>query len=157
WHISLSSWLRDYLYVPLGGNRQGVRKEYRNLIITMLLGGLWHGARWTFVAWGAYHGLVLCIFRALRIQDVRREENPLRWLWRVVAMFHLTCAGWLLFRAESFAVVVRAARLMVTDFHLTTWAMTAFALMVFYCAVLWIVELLLDGERRLRWLMDARW
>src|SRR5205085_11891873 len=67
WHISLSSWLRDYLYIPLGGNRGGKFKLYRNLMITMLLGGLWHGASWTFVAWGLFHGAILCIFRLLTV------------------------------------------------------------------------------------------
>src|SRR3546814_4293802 len=60
WHMSLSSWLRDYLYISLGGNRGGTAKTYRNLFLTMLLGGLWHGANWTFLIWGAWHGLILC-------------------------------------------------------------------------------------------------
>ncbi len=65
WHISLSSWLRDYLYIPLGGNRHGTVRTYRNLMVTMVLGGLWHGAAWTFVLWGAFHGLLLVVYRAL--------------------------------------------------------------------------------------------
>jgi len=65
WHISLSTWLRDYLYIPLGGNRHGTFQTYRNLILTMLLGGLWHGAAWTFVLWGAFHGFILVVYRAL--------------------------------------------------------------------------------------------
>lgn len=63
WHISLSTWLRDYLYIPLGGNRSGNVAAYRNLLITMMLGGLWHGASWHFVAWGVYHGLLLIVFK----------------------------------------------------------------------------------------------
>ena len=63
WHMSLSGWLRDYLYIPLGGNRKGVWKTYRNLMVTMLLGGLWHGASWNFVIWGGYHGLLLSLER----------------------------------------------------------------------------------------------
>ena len=63
WHISLSTFLRDYLYIPLGGNRQGPLRTYVNLIVVMLLGGLWHGANWTFVAWGAYHGILLAFER----------------------------------------------------------------------------------------------
>ena len=70
WHISLSRWLRDYLYIPLGGNRGGRLKMYRNLMITMLLGGLWHGASWTFVAWGAFHGAIQVLYRALRIDSL---------------------------------------------------------------------------------------
>src|SRR5206468_9611442 len=66
WHISLSTWLRDYLYIPLGGNRLGERKTYRNLMLTMLLGGLWHGANWTFVVWGGIHGAGLSVERFFR-------------------------------------------------------------------------------------------
>ena len=110
WHISLSSWLRDYLYIPLGGNRHGERKMYRNLILTMLLGGLWHGAAWNFVLWGAYHGLLLILFRAFS-QPVAHPElpgdgTPLRragaqfWL-KAFLFFQLTCVGWLLFRSPS--------------------------------------------------------
>ena len=66
WHITLSSWLRDYLYIPLGGNRHGARRTYAALMTTMLLGGLWHGANWTFVAWGGLHGLYLSVERVLR-------------------------------------------------------------------------------------------
>src|SRR5262249_24035108 len=71
WHISLSTWLRDYLYVPLGGNRQGEKRTYANLMITMLLGGLWHGASWTFVLWGGLHGGLLAIERWSRRSAVR--------------------------------------------------------------------------------------
>ena len=74
WHISLSTWLRDYLYIPLGGNRKGSLMTYRNLSITMLLGGLWHGAAWHFVGWGAFHGLILVIQRLF--QGPRRGKKP---------------------------------------------------------------------------------
>ena len=80
WHISLSSWLRDYLYIPLGGNRAARLVEYRNLMITMLLGGLWHGASWTFVVWGLYHGAILCAYRLAGVREVRQVGEPLRWL-----------------------------------------------------------------------------
>ena len=102
WHISLSSWLRDYLYIPLGGNRGGSLLTYRNLMLTMLLGGLWHGAAWTFVIWGLFHGTILILHRlvkdrlSLSSSFVRRT-----YLLRVFAMFHLTCLGWLIFRAEN--------------------------------------------------------
>ena len=104
WHISLSTWLRDYLYVSLGGNRFGPLMTYRNLLITMLLGGLWHGANWTFFAWGFYHGAILCAYRLLNISDDIATESAAGrayWLWRVFLMFHLTCIGWLLFRAGA--------------------------------------------------------
>jgi alginate O-acetyltransferase complex protein AlgI len=112
WHISLSTWLRDYLYIPLGGNRGGLLFTCRNLLLTMLLGGLWHGANWTYVAWGAYHGLLLMAFRiwtaarpATAGHPVSRPQYGARWLMQVVLMFHLTCFGWLLFRAASLTQV----------------------------------------------------
>ncbi|HET9315760.1 MAG TPA: MBOAT family protein, partial [Vicinamibacteria bacterium] len=103
WHISLSSWLRDYLYIPLGGSRGGTLLTYRNLMLTMLLGGLWHGAAWNFVLWGAFHGLLLVAHRLL-VDEWRlwAFEGRLARAVARVAMFHLVCYGWLLFRASSF-------------------------------------------------------
>ena len=99
WHISLSTWLRDYLYIPLGGSRFGEWLTYRNLALTMLLGGLWHGAAWNFVAWGAYHGLLLCLHRPLRFLSARprRRFAAARQLAGAALFFPLTCFGWLLF------------------------------------------------------------
>lgn len=107
WHISLSSWLRDYLYFPLGGSRVSKLVTYRNLLITMLLGGLWHGANWTFIVWGAFHGSILILYRLLGIEDYLRTissssitnifKNLLFWL----LFFGLTVFGWGIFRAES--------------------------------------------------------
>ncbi len=107
WHISLSSWLRDYLYIPLGGNRRSPGRTYANLATTMLLGGLWHGAAWNFVAWGAWHGLILILQRLMG--GARAAVRPLRAglgaLPSVVAMFHLTLVGWLLFRCTRRTVL----------------------------------------------------
>jgi D-alanyl-lipoteichoic acid acyltransferase DltB (MBOAT superfamily) len=108
WHVSLSTWLRDYLYVPLGGNRFGTWKTYRNLALTMLLGGLWHGAAWTYVLWGAYHGALLVAHRALRPVWARVTPRStlgraLWWLGRVALTFELVALGWVIFRAESVA------------------------------------------------------
>jgi alginate O-acetyltransferase complex protein AlgI len=98
WHISLSRCLRDYLYIPLGGSRGGESLVYRNLMLTMLLGGLWHGAAWTFVVWGAYHGLLLCLYRRIApFWDARPQ-----WLQRSVT-FLLVIIGWTFFRAASFS------------------------------------------------------
>jgi alginate O-acetyltransferase complex protein AlgI len=97
WHISLSSVLRDYLYIPLGGNRRGTFMTYRNLMITMLLGGLWHGAAWTFVIWGAYHGALLCLYRVFR-----SAWDGLPAAFRRVTMFLLVVIGWVFFRSTSF-------------------------------------------------------
>jgi D-alanyl-lipoteichoic acid acyltransferase DltB (MBOAT superfamily) len=98
WHMSLSSWLRDYLYIPLGGSRGGMLKACRNLMITMLLGGLWHGASWTFVAWGALHGGVLCLERLWKAAG--RAVLPT--VFGVIVTFHIVCLSWILFRSEDF-------------------------------------------------------
>ena len=102
WHISLSTWLRDYLYIPLGGNRNGAFKTYRNLFLTMLLGGLWHGAAWTYVIWGAYQGLTLIAHRIFRtLVPVKGLSSGIGYVVKAVAMFQVTCLGWLIFRAGS--------------------------------------------------------
>ncbi|MBL8792302.1 MAG: MBOAT family protein [Planctomycetia bacterium] len=106
WHISLSSWLRDYLYVPLGGNRGGKLATYRNLMITMLLGGLWHGASWTFVFWGAYHGALLSLHRAFgrgaQADTAGGVVGVSRHVVCVLATFLSVCIGWVFFRAQTF-------------------------------------------------------
>lgn len=104
WHISLSSWLRDYLYVPLGGGRNGLVRSCLNVFITMLLGGLWHGAAWTFVAWGALHGGVQVIERLGRAAFQGRSVIP-AWIG-VIVTFHIVCLGWILFRAETFPMAM---------------------------------------------------
>jgi len=107
WHISLSTWLRDYLYIPLGGGRGSAWKTVRNLAIVMLLGGLWHGAAWGFVIWGAAHGLLLGLGRlfhaATGIDADRLEQPPLSRAARVAVTFHLVAACFVLFRAVDFA------------------------------------------------------
>ncbi|HEY8240387.1 MAG TPA: MBOAT family protein, partial [Kiritimatiellia bacterium] len=100
WHMSLSTWLRDYLYVSLGGNRRGPGRTYVNLFLTMLLGGLWHGANWTFVVWGAFHGILLVIERALPSRNLlSRAPVPVQRAFT----FLLVLVGWVFFRCESLA------------------------------------------------------
>jgi len=105
WHISLSSWLRDYLYVPLGGGRKGLISSCINVFITMVLGGLWHGAAWTFLAWGALHGGVQVIERLGRAAFGDRKVLPT--VIAVLVTFHIVCLGWILFRAESFDLAIQ--------------------------------------------------
>lgn len=120
WHISLSSWLRDYLYISLGGNRHGTVKTYRNLIVTMLLGGLWHGASWTFVVWGALHGLYLVLERlACHIAGGWRGWVTLPGrLFLGLLTFGLVCLAWVFFRAHTFDKafeIVQAALFMLPE------------------------------------------
>jgi D-alanyl-lipoteichoic acid acyltransferase DltB (MBOAT superfamily) len=116
WHMTLSAWLRDYLYIPLGGNRFGRVATYRNLIVTMLIGGLWHGANWTFVAWGGYHGIALALERAVGIGRDRDAPPPrgLRRIAATVATFLVVLIGWVLFRAQTFADAFAALRAMLS-------------------------------------------
>lgn len=100
WHISLSTWLRDYLYIPLGGSRKGETRTYLNLMTTMLIGGLWHGAGWNWVVWGGLQGVFMSLERVLGIP----ETPPRQWVWRGIrwlVTIHLVCASWVLFRAAS--------------------------------------------------------
>ncbi len=101
WHISLSTWLRDYLYIPLGGNRLGTARTYINLMLTMLLGGLWHGASWTFVLWGGLHGGALALHRAWGSRAPPNPQTARHWVG-VALTFHFVCLAWIFFRAETF-------------------------------------------------------
>jgi D-alanyl-lipoteichoic acid acyltransferase DltB (MBOAT superfamily) len=121
WHISLSTWLRDYLYIPLGGSLGSSVMTYRNLMLTMLLGGLWHGAAWNFVLWGLFHGTILCVARPFTM--LASSEGPVPSAWRmrcahlikIVCFFQVTCIGWLLFRAHSFEQILSFAQILVTS------------------------------------------
>ncbi len=105
WHVSLSSWLRDYLYIPLGGNRYGKAKTYRNNMITMLLGGLWHGANFTYIAWGGLHGLFLAGHKAM-IGDRKLVDEPWKWwhVFKVLGTLQLVLLAWIFFRPTPFSV-----------------------------------------------------
>ncbi len=108
WHMTLSRWLRDYLYIPLGGNRGSELFVARNILITMILGGLWHGAAWTFVAWGAVHGVGQVIGHARRQRRIGAglgplADGPVRAWFQRLATFHIVCLGWVFFRADSFS------------------------------------------------------
>jgi D-alanyl-lipoteichoic acid acyltransferase DltB (MBOAT superfamily) len=122
WHISLSEWLRDYLYIPLGGNRGGEWRIRRNLMITMALGGLWHGAAWTFVLWGVYQGAVLVAGRWIETTAeraglvLRAGLTPAR-IALGLLMFHVTCYGWLVFRAGSMAQIGELTRALALDWR----------------------------------------
>jgi alginate O-acetyltransferase complex protein AlgI len=103
WHISLSVWLRDYLYIPLGGSRQGARRTYINLFLTMLLGGLWHGANWTFIVWGGWHGALLAIERKIGVRDSVTFRSK---LIRLPLTTLLVVLGWVLFNSPDFSTAL---------------------------------------------------
>jgi D-alanyl-lipoteichoic acid acyltransferase DltB (MBOAT superfamily) len=144
WHISLSTWLRDYLYIPLGGNRYGERKTYRNLLLTMLLGGLWHGANWTFVVWGALHGGGLAVERKLtRGVTTARAKLP-RWAKRIL-IFHFVCLSWIFFRAASLG----AAWQMLKGLKVWTWRPefpAAFMFLALFSVPLLLVDFYLESS-----------
>ncbi len=119
WHISLSTWLRDYLYIPLGGSRKGKVRTYLNLMITMLLGGLWHGAAWRFVIWGGLHGAGLALHR---LWDSWKPSRPETWpFWKKLlaglATFHFVCLGWIFFAADSMQKAFLMIRQIFTNFY----------------------------------------
>ncbi len=144
WNISLSTWFRDYVYIPLGGSRRGPRRVAANLMVTFVVSGLWHGASWNYVLWGAYHGLLLVASRLLSGPQAFKPSSPqalalLRPL-RIPGMFVLTCVGWLIFRETELDQLVR-------HFQLTPWQSTPlgrsaglylFLLVMMYSIPLWI-------------------
>src|SRR5471032_775153 len=101
WHMTLSRFLRDYVYVPLGGNRHGKATQLLAVLATMVLGGLWHGAAWTFVAWGAFHGALLCVNHAWRSMRARAPLSELQIWGNRILVFLAVVVGWVLFRADS--------------------------------------------------------
>lgn len=144
WHISLSTWFRDYLYIPLGGNRHGIIMTCRNLAITMFLCGLWHGAAWTFVIWGCYHSILLITHRLLQpffaklpLQDVRAEG--LGRFIKASCFFQLIALGWLFFRAESLEQGYSMLASIFCCFSITSEAVkTSWYLLFFICPLLLI-------------------
>jgi D-alanyl-lipoteichoic acid acyltransferase DltB (MBOAT superfamily) len=147
WHISLSTWLRDYLYIPLGGSRYGEKRTYRNLMITMLLGGLWHGANWTYVIWGGIHGMGQSIERAVRVATTGtkagQEPSLVRvWLKRVF-IFHLVCVAWIFFRAQSLHDAVS----LIGALRVLAWRpelIVAYKFLALFTIPLFLVDVLLE-------------
>ena len=122
WHISLSTWLRDYLYIPMGGNRKGKFRAYFNQFMTMVIGGLWHGASLMYIIWGAYHGLLLVIHKMIRKVYRLPEElrgNPLIKCCNIAFTFMLIVVGFAFFRAESMDKIMQMAHQIFYNFHLS--------------------------------------
>jgi D-alanyl-lipoteichoic acid acyltransferase DltB (MBOAT superfamily) len=152
WHISLSSWLRDYLYIPLGGNRRGSFNTYRNLFIVMLLAGLWHGAAWNFVIWGAFHGVILMIHRIIPRSSANPEKRGgLRDLagtpCKIALTFTLTLIGWIIFRSTSLDQIMH----MLTSASVvaSTETYDLATKLLFFTAPLLLVEIVQNSTRDL--------
>jgi D-alanyl-lipoteichoic acid acyltransferase DltB (MBOAT superfamily) len=147
WHISLSSWFKDYVYIPLGGNRKGTFATYRNMFLTMVISGLWHGAAWTFVIWGAFHALGRFVTRELERTPFYRERVPK--LVKQLLVFIFVTFSWIFFRAES----IGDAWIIITRIFNSGWANP-------YCPVWALILVLLvwlyqfTHESRLRWILD---
>ena len=123
WHISLSSWLKDYLYISLGGNRKGKFRTYVNLMTTMTLGGLWHGPSFRYILWGIMHGAALCLHKLTLgafprlTSKTGAEMKPLRRIIGILITFHFVCAGWIFFRADTMDKALEVFRSIFTNFH----------------------------------------
>lgn len=116
WHMSLSSWFRDYLYIPLGGNRHGARRTYLNLVIVFFLCGLWHGAAWTFIVWGLFHGALLALERAGLSAMLNKCPSPLRRIYLLL----MIVIGWVIFRSENLAQAKTFILTMLIPTHTAT-------------------------------------
>ncbi len=145
WHISLSTWLRDYLYIPLGGNKKGKPRQYANLMITMLLGGLWHGASWNFVFWGGLHGLALAFDKL--VLNIRFLQNRFMKAVGVILTFHFVCFCWIFFRSPDFA---------------NAWLIISRIFTVFNGAIVWqwiaeyrLVAILMAAGYLFHWMPDS--
>lgn len=162
WHISLSSWLRDYLYIPLGGNRGGEFRTRRNLLLTMVLGGLWHGAAWTFVVWGAIHGIWLAIYqrvvpRTLTGGSTAKKKSRIWKLFGVVGTFHLVCLAWVFFRAESLEGAIQILAGIGKAWHPTDFVLTTVTLMAFFLGPLLAFEYWLERQGDSMALLKVSW
>jgi len=161
WHISLSSWLRDYLYIPLGGSKEGKRRTLRNLVITMGLGGLWHGAGWTFILWGLYHGLLLVVYRLMGREEnefgTRRhvEFSRVKHALKMVLFFQLVCISWLLFRADSIDQVFSMVYQTFSDLTFTGFAGYGLAMTAFFAGPLMVLEYWTERSGNLLVLLEA--
>jgi alginate O-acetyltransferase complex protein AlgI len=147
WHISLSSWFKDYVYIPLGGNRKGNIGTYRNMFITMVISGLWHGAAWTFIIWGAVHALGRFVTRELERTPFYRDKVPK--LLKQLLVFAFVTFAWIFFRAES----ISDAWLIITRIFSSGWAnpnCPVWALIM--VLIVWLYQF--AHESRLRWILD---
>ena len=157
WHISLSTWLRDYLYIPLGGNRLGAGRTSMNLMVTMLLGGLWHGAAWTFVIWGGIHGSWLVIHRALAKSKSVGRGGFVQMAARMMVTFLVVCLTWLFFRAETLSQAVGMLKALGGPWEVGNYVVTGLSLMAFFLAPWMLFEGWLEREGDSTALLHQPW
>lgn len=156
WHISLSTWLRDYLYIPLGGSRGGDRRTYWNLLLTMGLGGFWHGASWNFFLWGVYHGILLCVDRAIG----KGREAPASGLGRALAVlttFFLVMVGWLMFRVDSLEQFLAISSNIASNFFIDGEAINYAILIATLYAVVFIHSIIEEKYGDEEWIRGCHW
>ncbi|HEY4135964.1 MAG TPA: MBOAT family O-acyltransferase [Alphaproteobacteria bacterium] len=135
WHMSLSAWLREYLYYPFGGNRKGAFRTYINLLVVMALGGLWHGAAWSYAVWGLWHGFALVVERAFRNRWFYRSANPLLKPVRMALVFGVVTAGWLLFKLPNFSDVIDFSKALYNNRAAPTFTETILLVMLYSAPV----------------------
>jgi alginate O-acetyltransferase complex protein AlgI len=167
WHISLSTWLRDYLFIPLGGSRGGKLFTFKNLLLTMVLGGLWHGAALHFVVWGAYQGIMLIIHKELKeLTDsiawvAELKKTKLFYALSVFVTFHLVCIGWVFFRADTFKAAMEIIRKLLFVDVLANVPATAMTIVtttdpVIFMLLPMVIGLLFAGQILSGWLAQRK-
>jgi alginate O-acetyltransferase complex protein AlgI len=141
WHISLSTWLQEYLYIPLGGNRKGEVRRYINLFLTMVLGGLWHGANYTFIVWGILHGVALCVHKLFMKFRINKKGTVVGSLIAGVLTYIFVCICWVFFRAENFDIALDVLhRMFIWEngiTHIFSWTVFSIAVVVISSIVAW--------------------
>jgi len=143
WHISLSGWFKDYLYIPLGGNRHGRFNTYRNMVLTMLVAGLWHGAAWNFIIWGGLHALGRCVTRELEATRFYGERLPK--IFKQIFIFHFVCLTWIFFRAETFGKAVTVLKGIFT----TPWGDPLFPVAgILFMIGIWLYQFIYESGLR---------
>jgi D-alanyl-lipoteichoic acid acyltransferase DltB (MBOAT superfamily) len=144
WHISLSTWFRDYVYIPMGGNRKGKLFTYRNMVLAMLISGLWHGAAWMFVIWGALHALGRIATRELERSEFYRQRIPR--IVKQIAVFSFVTFAWIFFRATS----IEDAFIIISRIFTTAWKDPRFPLLMLILILsIWLYQFLYESKLRL--------
>jgi len=158
WHITLSSWLRDYLYISLGGNRFGTTKTIRNLVLTMGLGGLWHGANWTFIAWGLMHGGILVAYHAAENAGLAiKQTKGLVRILSMVIFFHLVCITWIYFRADSLGQANDLLSALIGTYQFSDFSLYILGMLAFFSLPMLVLEQRIERSGNMLYVLGLRW